>query len=74
MKLSAENIKKDLNVELIRDFSNIEEGSIGTIIDFKFSELASLEDITISWKNGPTQAYPIDDSLETNIVSFLKIV
>lgn len=74
MRVSAENIKKDLEIKLMKDFADIEAGSYGIIKDYDFSEFAELENITISWQLGTTQAYSIDSKeKETNIINFLEI-
>lgn len=71
--LSGDRIKEGLVVKLVKRFSDLEEGSIGKIVDFENTEFGEITEITISWDKGSVVPYIVSqDEPEKNIIQFLE--
>lgn len=71
--LNGDQIKEGLIVKLVKRFSDMEEGSIGKIVDFENTELGEITEIVIDWKNGSTVPYFVSQDIpEKNIINYLE--
>lgn len=71
--LNGDQIKEGLIVKLVKRFSDIEEGSIGKIVDFENTELGEITEITIDWINGSTVPYYVSQENDAkNIIQYLE--